>query len=471
MREGVASGRGSGALLALLVVGYASRLLWFYLTGFGSIFSQSGLSGVGPIGGESIYFLTGVATLAVIALRPQIVSDGLRYWVVLTAVCTVFGVFLLAFAQGQVDAGSPWVAVAGLVLLGVGYGGSEPVWAEAFGRVLPLSRAGACVAAGYVLCGAACLAAASFADGALLGALSLILPAFSTACWFVFERFSGCGKSARHALPAKNMRFSWVVVVMMLPVALRLVGGGGLWGSAASVSSSPLDISVPSFVAGAVAVAVLVRVGVSWKVGTFSFRKYRAALLLAAMMLLAVSVVDSVGSPGLAFVSDALVWAMEVFCSMLCLVLMLDVARIAGRPEGIVFGIGFGLQWALCFLWSLLAGHVDGITGTIPTVMAFLIVGVFAFLPDQALFSVSSLASRQDDAEGSLAIAAAAFGLTPRETEVLGILAQGRNLRYVGEKLHISESTVKTHTQNIYRKVGVGNRQELLDALQAERDQ
>lgn len=103
--------------------------------------------------------------------------------------------------------------------------------------------------------------------------------------------------------------------------------------------------------------------------------------------------------------------------------------------------------------------------------MAFLIVGVFAFLPDQALFSVSSLASRQDDAEGSLAIAAAAFGLTPRETEVLGILAQGRNLRYVGEKLHISESTVKTHTQNIYRKVGVGNRQELLDALQAERDQ
>ena len=56
-----------------------------------------------------------------------------------------------------------------------------------------------------------------------------------------------------------------------------------------------------------------------------------------------------------------------------------------------------------------------------------------------------------------------AYGLTPRETEVLQLLASGRSTPYISEKLVISENTVKHHISSIYRKMGVVGRQELID--------
>ena len=55
--------------------------------------------------------------------------------------------------------------------------------------------------------------------------------------------------------------------------------------------------------------------------------------------------------------------------------------------------------------------------------------------------------------------------LSPRESEVLTYLVKGRNAKHIAEKLFVSESTVKTHISNIYRKVGVHSQQELLDQL------
>jgi DNA-binding NarL/FixJ family response regulator len=49
-------------------------------------------------------------------------------------------------------------------------------------------------------------------------------------------------------------------------------------------------------------------------------------------------------------------------------------------------------------------------------------------------------------------------GLTPRELEVLALIATGANNTQVAEKLFISENTVKTHIYNIFKKINVPNR-------------
>ena len=56
-------------------------------------------------------------------------------------------------------------------------------------------------------------------------------------------------------------------------------------------------------------------------------------------------------------------------------------------------------------------------------------------------------------------------GLSPREQEVLIFLAQGFSVPYIADKLYISNGTVKTHVARIYRKLGVGKRDELMDRL------
>ncbi|MCC3779593.1 response regulator transcription factor [Streptomyces sp. UNOB3_S3] len=48
--------------------------------------------------------------------------------------------------------------------------------------------------------------------------------------------------------------------------------------------------------------------------------------------------------------------------------------------------------------------------------------------------------------------------LSPRETEILGLVAEGLANRQVSKRLFISEATVKTHLVHIYDKLGVDSR-------------
>lgn len=49
-------------------------------------------------------------------------------------------------------------------------------------------------------------------------------------------------------------------------------------------------------------------------------------------------------------------------------------------------------------------------------------------------------------------------GLSPREIEVLRLIASGRSNKQIAGDLHISENTVARHVQNIFAKTGVGSR-------------
>ena len=54
------------------------------------------------------------------------------------------------------------------------------------------------------------------------------------------------------------------------------------------------------------------------------------------------------------------------------------------------------------------------------------------------------------------------YGLTRRETEILGLVFQDRNNEEILEQLHISKNTLLKHLQNLYRKCGVSSRWDLL---------
>jgi DNA-binding CsgD family transcriptional regulator len=57
---------------------------------------------------------------------------------------------------------------------------------------------------------------------------------------------------------------------------------------------------------------------------------------------------------------------------------------------------------------------------------------------------------------------AAEQDLSPREKEILALLLKNLTLRQIGLELHISYNTVNTHYNNIYRKLSVSSRGELL---------
>jgi DNA-binding NarL/FixJ family response regulator len=53
------------------------------------------------------------------------------------------------------------------------------------------------------------------------------------------------------------------------------------------------------------------------------------------------------------------------------------------------------------------------------------------------------------------------FGLTRRETQILGTIVAGLSNKEIAQKFTLSEDTVKHHLTNIFDKVGVSSRLEL----------
>lgn len=59
------------------------------------------------------------------------------------------------------------------------------------------------------------------------------------------------------------------------------------------------------------------------------------------------------------------------------------------------------------------------------------------------------------------------WNLTKRESEILALLAKGKNKTAIAERLTISVDTAKTHIANIYRKADVHSQQDLMDFVES----
>lgn len=66
----------------------------------------------------------------------------------------------------------------------------------------------------------------------------------------------------------------------------------------------------------------------------------------------------------------------------------------------------------------------------------------------------------QHEVASKLAEHIASESLTPRELEVLSLMAQGMRNKEIGAQLHIAEDTVKMHVRNVLAKLGVDDRTE-----------
>lgn len=57
------------------------------------------------------------------------------------------------------------------------------------------------------------------------------------------------------------------------------------------------------------------------------------------------------------------------------------------------------------------------------------------------------------------------LGLTPREIDITELVAKGKNNAEIAEEINISENTVKTHLSNIYKKLNINYRTELINYI------
>jgi DNA-binding NarL/FixJ family response regulator len=57
------------------------------------------------------------------------------------------------------------------------------------------------------------------------------------------------------------------------------------------------------------------------------------------------------------------------------------------------------------------------------------------------------------------------YALSTREVEILLLLREGLPYKLIGDKLHISQRTVSSHVANMFEKVNVTNKMELVNRM------
>lgn len=87
-----------------------------------------------------------------------------------------------------------------------------------------------------------------------------------------------------------------------------------------------------------------------------------------------------------------------------------------------------------------------------------ILAGVRATARGETALAPSAAAALVRRATGASVAAPAGPTLTPRELEVLRLVAQGNSNPAIGRTLFLSEATVKTHLGHVFEKLGVNDR-------------
>lgn len=203
------------------------------------------------------------------------------------------------------------------------------------------------------------------------------------------------------------------------------------------------------------------------------------------------------------------------FVAVLITYLIAEVAHVRRVSPYVLMGVAMGVA-RIFLVVALLVGYAAAVAGGGPSddnehVMRYLVIIVIVLyalcmalvffsrdrkrrrapmpgenapdLPEEAVSQANkdplSLAEasiavepREDEVtnerglDARCAVVAQEGGLTEREAEVLLYLARGRTKAYIADALFVSENTVRSHVRNIYSKLGVHTRQQLLDLVE-----
>lgn len=164
--------------------------------------------------------------------------------------------------------------------------------------------------------------------------------------------------------------------------------------------------------------------------------------------------------------------AMELFSHVLFFMTIIVCIKSAQASSYRIVGFSYAFYFLSATSQTVLFEYLTALSGAIFLLVAYgAIMFAMWVLPSRRKkvprSSEDSLPENEliDNVRDRCALLAERYKLTPRESEVLVLLSQGKTRASIQKELFLSDGTVKTHVTHIYEKFDVHTRQELFDKI------
>ncbi len=342
---------------------------------------------------------------------------------------------------------------------------------------------------------ACCVAASVMGESVVSVALSLWAPPLVQAVVCCAAPLLGCGchalclnlashlgaEESRAYGPAITTAFGTAFLLAELSLAivaaalLRSLSDMGGWGMR---HANYLGISTADQLPVLLGVCLVVAaVSIAFFVVPKRASNQARCLMALLVCMVSLQVITLAGGEGTGAALQAIPTGAQLICRMLQWMIFMECANRIALPPYRTHGIASTLNGFTGLLLAL--GGAIGVSDTV-VAMAFM----YAFLAVMVAMTVhlmrqldeapgpspelSPSGEAQAPAHAELQPLLDRYGISSREADVLKLLVQGHPRTQIEEILDLSEGTVRTHMNSIYRKCGVHSRAELVCLAQGE---
>lgn len=412
-----------------------------------------------------------VALVVLVLLTRRIAPIFQKRWALVTCLAVALCSSALTIGFGVMGQGPTWAGVADAVLAACSSALFILLWSTLYSS-LPIVQTALSLALAMLLAEVVNFLLAGMTPAYRLGALA-VLPCLSMACLLRARSYVPAGANADIAFRAPLLRsVPWSLIALI--AAYQFTGGFCLAATGASVD-------VYTGIANALAAGVVIVCVLFFpeRVDLAAVCKSPAALLVPTLLL----------APFASGTHGALAGASAAFSSslfgLLVFLITCDIVRVQGIPAVFLFGIEEAVA-RIGTLGSALGQHYFAPAGLgaftttlIAVLLALTVIAGLTLFDDEKLAArwgirifgpgkIAATARENECLEAACRDMAATHGLTARELEVLLLLARGRTLNEMCEKLNVARGTVKAHCEHIYTKTGVRSKKELFKMLGVE---
>lgn len=205
--------------------------------------------------------------------------------------------------------------------------------------------------------------------------------------------------------------------------------------------------------------------------GAFAFVFPLVALLVMAPLA---------GMPGALF-ANVVAGAIYVAFSTLIKPVSINLSRRLGMPLTATFCLIIAALLAgmpIARLVASMFAHFGLMQDTVVMASALVLLYVIS----AALYFILRFAKRKepiddkqagkycDPVEVGAMTLQSARGLSPRQGEIINLIAHGYDAAAIGEKLCLSENTVRTHIKRIYQHLDIHSKRELIELVASHRE-